>query len=172
MGKRNASQTNHEDNTMNIQQNHKNGERVFCFSQSMLGGASKIWGTVKQCKKHKWVILDDGTNQSRVRYDRAFWYTELQWSEECEYINKKHEEEKRHEEQKAKTVRKQYKKALSNQSSAVVSVGKAIKVISKYDPSMTFTYSVTEIKNGTIFGLDDSGREVCVGSVNDAYFAA
>jgi len=154
------------------QQNHQHGQRVFCFSQSLFGGGSKIWGTVKQCKKYKWVDLDGGLNQDRVRYDRAFWYTEEEYDAECQQIREINKlQAKKEAKEKAQSVKK-HKEITSNLSKAIVEVGKMIKVVSKYAPDMHFIYKVTAIENGIIFGLDDAGREVSVGSINSTYFAA
>lgn len=158
---------------MNTQQ-HKHGERVFCWSQSMFGSGSKIWGTVRQCSKYKWVDLDNsvGSNQNRVRYDRAYWYSQDDWDLECQQIREMHENDKRKEEEEKIKAAERYQEVTANLVKLTeIKVGQKIRFVSKYCPDMLDVYSVTEIKNNTIFGLDSDNREVSVGRVGEVYFA-
>ena len=158
---------------MNTQQ-HKHGERVFCWSQSMFGSGSKIWGTVKQCSKYKWVDLDNsvGSNQNRVRYDRAYWYSQDDWDLECQQIREMHENDKRKEEEEKIKAAERYQEVTANLVKLTeIKVGQKIRFVSKDCPDMHFVYIVTEIKNSTIFGLDSDNCEVSVGRVGEVYFA-
>lgn len=158
---------------MNNQQ-HKHGERVFCWSQSMFGSGSKIWGTVRQCSNYKWVDLDNsvGSNQNRVRYDRAYWYSQDDWDLECQQIREMHENDKRKEEEEKIKAVKRYQEVTANLVKLTeIKVGQKIRFVPKYCPDMHFVYIVTEIKNNTIFGLDSDNHEVSVGKVGEVYFA-
>ena len=158
--------------TFTVHQNHSNGSRVFCFSQSMFGGGSKIWGTVKVCKKYTWVILDDST-QERVRYDRALWYSQEQWNAECDFVREMHKRdneklqiEKEQNESKVKSITSELKKGIA-------AIGNKIRILSKYAPDMMFIYEITNIDNeGRIWGKEDgTNREVFVCSVGNDYYA-
>lgn len=158
---------------MNTQQ-HKHGERVFCWSQSMFGSGSKIWGTVRQCSKYKWVDLDNsvGSNQNRVRYDRAYWYSQDDWDLECQQIREIHENDKRKEEKEKIKATEKYQEVTANLIKLTeIKVGQKIRVVPKNCPDMHFVYIVTEIRNNTIFGLDSDDCEVSVGRVGEVYFA-
>lgn len=158
---------------MNTQQ-HKHGERVFCWSQSMFGSGSKIWGTVRQCSKYKWVDLDNsvGSNQNRVRYDRAYWYSQDDWDLECQQIREMRENDKRKEEEEKIKDAERYQEVTANLVKLTeIKVGQKIRFVSKNCPDMHFVYIVTEIRNNTIFGLDSDNCEVSVGRVGEVYFA-
>lgn len=159
---------------MNTQQ-HKHGERVFCWSQSMFNSGSKAWGTVRQCSKYKWVDLDNsvGSNQNRVRYDRAYWYSQDDWDLECQQIREMRENDKRKEEEEKIKAAERYQEVTANLVKLTeIKVGQKIRFVSKYCPDMLDVYIVTEIRNNTIFGLDSDNREVSVGRVGEVYFAA
>jgi len=152
--------------TNQIEQNHTNGQRVFTFAISLFGSSRKVLGKVKECKKHKWVIFDDGT---RVRYDRGTWYTEEQLAQR----NQRLQEEAKHEaKSKAKyeaELKAKYEEKISSLVKVEPKVGKQVKIIAQRC-DMEFIYTIVDINKFGVFAIDEDGREVSIGSINSDYY--
>jgi hypothetical protein len=153
---------------------YTNGQRVFCFAQSMFGCGSKIYGTVKVCQKHTWVILDESERygQSRVRIDQVNWYTEEEYQKEIELIKTHTEIERQNELQEVRN--KQEKTQLSKDSSVQTEakVGKIVKLI--YG-GMEMHYKILKIDdNGDVWGYDvDENTVPCersMGTINSEFY--
>jgi hypothetical protein len=163
-------------------QNYKNGERVFCFSQSLLGGGSRIYGTVKVCAKYTWVILDDGERYGkRVRIDRANWYTEEKYERESKEYHLKYLQYQKDLEIKEKRDEEKRENLINQAKEIIPSVGKLVKKYIK-EKKCFWIYKITDIcedgilflgyitdETGTKYGYEDD-ETIVVGKINEAYY--
>lgn len=153
-------------------QNFTNGQKVFTYSQGLFGG-SKIGGTVKNCEKYSWVILEDSQRwgQKKVRLDKCFWYTEESLAEETELIKKENIALAKAQQKEEEELNKLTEEIKQNYQLTTPGIGKTVTVIGFR--GYVFNYVVTSINEHGIWGKEIEKMnfgEIKIGSLNSEFY--